>query len=268
MVVIVTWFLSTGGLPHQCAHWLAMTAKSYKQQFISSPSFLKKHLLPICGSRCFASCGFVFFFRGGGSSSFSAAAGTGGLFGVGLLRTAGIGLGGLGGGLVGQPADPDQTVLLLGQPDADQEFPILRTGSQVHVSAPRLGKPPGAQHFSSADGANILAACHGAEGSPLVRVVVENLPVNAPGKLRAMEAVFVTLERLVVFPGSPIQIQLRADQRGVVGIPQGIMGRTAGLDAKGFHGGFSAFWELEPSVWALKIIWALYHRSVHASSRA
>ena len=25
MVVIVTWFLSTGGLPRQCAHWLAMT---------------------------------------------------------------------------------------------------------------------------------------------------------------------------------------------------------------------------------------------------
>ena len=26
LVVIVTWFLSTGGLPRQCAHWLAMTA--------------------------------------------------------------------------------------------------------------------------------------------------------------------------------------------------------------------------------------------------
>ena len=26
LVVIVTWFLSTGGLPHQCAHWFAMTA--------------------------------------------------------------------------------------------------------------------------------------------------------------------------------------------------------------------------------------------------
>ena len=25
LVVIVTWFLSTGGLPHQCAHWFAMT---------------------------------------------------------------------------------------------------------------------------------------------------------------------------------------------------------------------------------------------------
>ncbi len=26
LAVIVTWFLSTGGLPHQCAHWFAMTA--------------------------------------------------------------------------------------------------------------------------------------------------------------------------------------------------------------------------------------------------
>ena len=25
LVVIATWFLSTGGLPHQCAHWFAMT---------------------------------------------------------------------------------------------------------------------------------------------------------------------------------------------------------------------------------------------------
>ena len=33
LVVIVTRFHSTGGLPRQCAHWLAMTAKTYKQQF-------------------------------------------------------------------------------------------------------------------------------------------------------------------------------------------------------------------------------------------
>ncbi|MDY4489248.1 MAG: hypothetical protein SPE19_01795, partial [Candidatus Faecousia sp.] len=26
LAVIVTWFHSTGGLPRQCAHWLAMTA--------------------------------------------------------------------------------------------------------------------------------------------------------------------------------------------------------------------------------------------------
>ena len=26
LVVIVTWFHSSGGLPHQCAHWFAMTA--------------------------------------------------------------------------------------------------------------------------------------------------------------------------------------------------------------------------------------------------
>ena len=35
MAVIVTWFLSTGGLPRQCEHWLAMTAYLYKHQFIA-----------------------------------------------------------------------------------------------------------------------------------------------------------------------------------------------------------------------------------------
>ena len=34
LVVIVTWFHSSGRLPHQCAHWFAMTAKTYKQQFV------------------------------------------------------------------------------------------------------------------------------------------------------------------------------------------------------------------------------------------
>ena len=38
LVVIVTWFLSTGGLPHQSADWFAMTAnlkaKPFKHQFI------------------------------------------------------------------------------------------------------------------------------------------------------------------------------------------------------------------------------------------
>ena len=40
LAVIVTWFLSTGGLPRQCAHWLAMTA-SIRQtpicRFLSLP---------------------------------------------------------------------------------------------------------------------------------------------------------------------------------------------------------------------------------------
>ena len=35
LVVIVTWFLSTGGLPRQFANWLAMTALFFKHQFIA-----------------------------------------------------------------------------------------------------------------------------------------------------------------------------------------------------------------------------------------
>ena len=34
MVIIDTWFLSTGGLPRQFANWLAMTARTYKHQFV------------------------------------------------------------------------------------------------------------------------------------------------------------------------------------------------------------------------------------------
>ena len=34
LVVIVTWFHSTGGLPRQFANWLAMTAYLYKHQYI------------------------------------------------------------------------------------------------------------------------------------------------------------------------------------------------------------------------------------------
>ena len=30
---IITWFHSSGGLPHQSADWFAMTARTYKQQF-------------------------------------------------------------------------------------------------------------------------------------------------------------------------------------------------------------------------------------------
>ena len=44
LVVIVTWFLSTGGLPRQCAHWLAMTAKTYKHQFAGQLGKTDKHI--------------------------------------------------------------------------------------------------------------------------------------------------------------------------------------------------------------------------------
>ena len=37
LVVIVTWFHSTGGLPHQSADWFAMTEKTYKHQFTGLP---------------------------------------------------------------------------------------------------------------------------------------------------------------------------------------------------------------------------------------
>ena len=42
LVVIITWFLSTGGLPHQSADWFAMTAflvRTFKHQFIDVDRF-------------------------------------------------------------------------------------------------------------------------------------------------------------------------------------------------------------------------------------
>ena len=51
LVVIVIWFLSTGGLPHQCAHWfamtaffMAMTAYLYKHQFVGKLRKADKHI--------------------------------------------------------------------------------------------------------------------------------------------------------------------------------------------------------------------------------
>ena len=44
LVVIVSWFLSTGGLPRQCAHWLAMTV-SFRQTPICRFAELSRYAL-------------------------------------------------------------------------------------------------------------------------------------------------------------------------------------------------------------------------------
>ena len=115
---------------------------------------------------------------------------------------------------------------------------MVGAGGQIHIPMPRLGKPAGAQHLSAADGAGILAPGHGSQSLPLIRIVPKDLPIQAARQLRAVEAVFMAAHRLVVFVDAPGQIQPLTDQGCMVGVPQGIMGRTAGLDLENFHGGF------------------------------
>ena len=107
---------------------------------------------------------------------------------------------------------------------------MFGTGSQIHISVTGLGEPAGTQHSGLADGADILFARHSTQRSPLIGIIVVDLSGNAAGKLRAVEAVFVALQRLTVFLHTLFQVQSRADQRGVVSIAQGIVGRTGGLD--------------------------------------
>ena len=80
-----------------------------------------------------------------------------------------------------------------------------------------------------------------------------------------MEAVFMALEGRLVLLDAPFQIQACANKGSVIGIPQGVMGRAAGGDLEKRQGGLQGFLELEPSVWALNIIWALYQRRVQSA---
>ncbi len=150
-------------------------------------------------SGCACSLFFLTFLLCGAASS-APAAGTGRFFRVGFFRTAGVGFRRFGGSLIGQPADTGQAVGLLGKPHPNEEFSMLRAGSQVHIPVSGLGKPPGAKHSPAADGTLVLLPGHGGQRFPLVGIVVEHLPGDAAGKLRAVEAVFVAFQRRVILP--------------------------------------------------------------------
>ena len=114
---------------------------------------------------------------------------------------------------------------------------MLRAGGQIHVPSARLGEPTGGQHSRFADGADILLAGHGGQGGALVGVIIKHLPADAAGQLRAVEAVVVAAQGLLVLLHALLQVQHGADQGGVVGVAQGVMGRAAGLDAEDLHRG-------------------------------
>ena len=128
-----------------------------------------RHILADVPVSLFVGC---FHCRGSTASAAAATAGTDSLLGICLLCPAGIGFRSLGGCLIGQTADPDQAVCLLGEPDPDQKFSVLRAGCQIHIPVTGLGKPAGTQHSAAADGAQILLTGHGAQGNALVRIVM------------------------------------------------------------------------------------------------
>lgn len=193
----------------------------------------------------------------------SAAAGLAG--GFGFFRPLGVGQGGLGVALVGEAADPEGASGLWAQADADQEIAVLRALGQGHVPPARLGKPAAAGHLRPTGGAEVVRPGHVVQGLFLSGQTVIYLPGEAAGELRPVEAVFMALEGRLVLLDAPFQIQACADKSSVIGIPQGVMGRAAGGIWKNARAVFRAFWELEPSVWALNIIWALYQRRVQSA---
>ena len=104
-----------------------------------------------------------------------------------------------------------------------------------------LGKPAGAQHLPSANRAFILSSCHSGQGRPLIGIIIKNLPGDAAWKLCAMEAVYMTFDRLVIFRHALFQVQSGAYQCRVKSIAQSIMGRTCSADPKHFHSRFQRF---------------------------
>ena len=156
---------------------------------------------------------------GGGLDGASAAAGpaaaAGAALGLGLLHPLAVGLGGLGGGLVGQAADTGQAVILVAQAHPDQELAVLGAGGQIHIPAAGLGEPAGRKHPALADWAQILFAGHGGQGGALVGEIVVDLAADTAGQFCAVEAVFVAAQGLAVFLRTLAQIQTGADQGGV-----------------------------------------------------
>ena len=64
------------------------------------------------------------------------------------------------------------------------------------------------------------------------------MAADAVGQLRTVEAVLMLLQGPLVFGHAPGQVQSGADQGGVVGVAQSVVGRAAGLDGEQLHGGF------------------------------
>ena len=143
---------------------------------------------------------------------------------------------------------------------------MLRTFRQIHIPMAGLGEPTGSRHLSAAYRAQILRSRHKIQCFLLICQIVIHAPSDTAGQLRTVEAVLMTLQGCFIFLDTPPQIQSGADQRRMVGIAKASWAGRLGTISKISSAVFSAFWALEPSVWALKIIWALYHFPVQLSS--
>ena len=156
---------------------------------------------------------------------------------LGLLLGSVVGLGRFGVAGIDQAADADSVVLLT-QADSDQEPAMVGAMGHGHIPPVLLADPFPQGHGSSAGGAHVFRAGLGGHGGLLGVVAMEDLPLQAAWQLRAMEAVFMLFQGLVILGHTPNQVQPGAEDGGVVGVAQGVMGRAAGLDAGHLHGGF------------------------------
>ena len=102
-------------------------------------------------------------------------------------------------GFISQAADPNFAIRLLRHPHTNQKLSVLRTGGKIHITPTWLGKPPGTEHSCAANRAQILRSGHCRKGCPLIAIVIEHLAADTAGKLRAMEAIVVALQSLLIF---------------------------------------------------------------------
>ena len=109
---------------------------------------------------------------------------------------------------------------------------MVITGGQVHIPPSRLGNPLPGLHGLFTVGAKVFRPGHGSHGRPFIGVAPVDPPGDAAGQLRAVEPVFVGFHGPAVLRHAPLQIQTGTDQRRVVGVAQGVVGRTGGNDAQ------------------------------------
>ena len=86
-------------------------------------------------------------------------------------------------------------------------------------------------------GALICRAGHSAQGFPFIPVIIEHFAADTAGQLCPVESVYMAFQRILVFCNTTLQLQLGANESGVLGFTQGIVGRAAGRDLKDLHSG-------------------------------
>ena len=139
-------------------------------------------------------------------------------------------------------------------------------GGHRKIPPSRLGIPLPGPHRPAADRADVLRAAHRAEQLRPVFITLVDARARHPGSSAPWKLFSHGRAATAICRNSFRKLQARADQRRVVRVAQRIMRGPARLDLHDLQRRFSAFWLLEPSVCALKMSCALYHRLAQSAS--